>query len=106
MPVGPIGSVIYSKQVMHLQASKQTELQNSIEMQNALAAAAANEKAKEFKEVRALEDIHKIDPEQEHERQQQDEESAAREKQTKHVEHEHEEDDEAPLHVGLLDVKA
>lgn len=106
MPVGPVGNVIYSNQLMHLQASKQIDYQNSIELQNVVAAATLNEKENEVGEVRPAEETYKIDPEKEHNRQEKDEESGATQEQMKQEKHEHEEDEEAPLHVGLLDVKA
>ena len=106
MPVGPVGNVIYANQVMHLQASKQIDHQNSIQMQNALAAAALNEKESEVGEVKPAEETYKIDPEKEHDRQKNDEESGATEEQIKKESHEKEEDEEKPLHVGLLDIKA
>lgn len=106
MPVGPIGNVIYANQVMHLQASKQNDHQNSIQMQNAVAAAMLAEKEDEVEDVRPPEETYKIDPEKEHERQKREEEGGATKEQMKQVEHEHEKDEEAPLHVGLLDIKA
>ena len=47
MPVGPIGSVIYANQMIPVQASKQTEVQNALQMQSAVAAALQNEKEDE-----------------------------------------------------------
>lgn len=46
MPVGPVGSIIYANQVMHLQAVKQTDYQNSIQMQGVIAASMTKEKEK------------------------------------------------------------
>lgn len=106
MPVGPIGNVIYANQVMHLQASKQNDLQNSIQMQSAIASAMTQEKEEEVADVRPAEETYKIDPEKEHQKEKEDEESGAKQEQMRQVEHEQEEDEEAPLHVGLLDIKA
>ena len=44
MPVGPGGNIIYANQVMHLQAVKQTDYQNSIPVQGVIAAAMSKEK--------------------------------------------------------------
>ena len=101
MPVGPIGSVIYANQMIPVQASKQTEVQNALQMQSAVAAALQNEK----QDVRPAEETYKIDPEKEHERQKNEEEQGATAEEYKRDGKEHDEE-ETPLHVGLLDIKA
>lgn len=106
MPVGPVGNIIYANQVMHLQAVKQTDYQNSIQMQGVIAASMTKEKENEVEDVRPAEEAHKIDPEKEHQRETDDEESGAMEEQMRQAKHEKEEDEEKPLHVGLLDIKA
>ena len=69
MPVGPVGNIIYANQVMHLQAVKQTDYQNSIQMQGVIAASMTKEKENEVEDVRPAEEAHKIDPEKEHQRE-------------------------------------
>lgn len=105
MPVGPIGNMIYANQLMHLQASKQGEYQNRVDMQNMVAAALANEKEEDIQEVRPTEETYKIDPEKEHERKKNEEE--AREKEQNETAHmDDEEVDETPIQSGHLDIKA
>ena len=106
MPVGPVGNVIYANQVMHLQASKQSDHQNSIEMQGVIAASMTKEKENEIEDVRPAEETYKIDPEKEHQRETDDEESGVMNERTKQEKHEKEDDEDKPLHVGLLDIKA
>ncbi len=106
MPVGPIGSVIYANQMIPVQASKQTELQNALEMQSIVAAALQNEKEDEVQEIRPAEESYKIDPEKEHERQKNEEEEGATQEEYKRDEKERKEEEKKPLHVGLLDIKA
>ncbi|MDD2384168.1 MAG: hypothetical protein PHN18_08255 [Sulfurospirillaceae bacterium] len=106
MPVGPIGSVIYANQLTTLQASKQGDYQNRVDIQNAAAVAMLNEKEDEVQEVRAPEETYRIDPENEHEKQKKDEENGAKEEQIRLEKHEHQEEENEPPHLGLLDVKA
>ncbi|DAB34065.1 MAG TPA: hypothetical protein CFH82_07155 [Sulfurospirillum sp. UBA12182] len=108
MAIGPIGAHIYVNQNMQVQASKQTDFQNRLEMQNLQAAAVANEKNKEVTEVRPTEETYKIDPENEHEKQKREEESGAKEEETtKDTKHKHlkESDEEEPPAIGHLDIK-
>ncbi len=106
MPVGPVGNVIYANQMIPVQASKQTELQNALEMQSIVAAALQNEKEDEVQEIRPAEESYKIDPEKEHERQKNEEEEGATQEEYKRDEKERKEEEKKPLHVGLLDIKA
>jgi len=106
MPVGPVGSVIYANQMMPVQASKQTELQNALEMQSIVAASLLNEKEDEVQDVRPAEETYKIDPDKEHERQKNEEEQGATEEEYKRDEKERKEEEHKPYHVGLLDIKA
>ncbi|MDD3342324.1 MAG: hypothetical protein PHR87_01980 [Sulfurospirillaceae bacterium] len=106
MPVGPIGSVIYANQLTTLQASKQGDYQNRVDIQNAAAAALLNEKEDEIQEVRPTEETYRIDPENEHEKQKRDEESGEKEEEIRQEKHAHTQDDEEPTHLGLLDIKA
>ncbi len=105
MPVGPVGSVIYANQMIPIQASKQTEVQNALQMQSAVAAAMQNEKEDEVQDVRPTEETYKIDPEKEHQRQTNEEEQGTTEEEYKRDGKEHK-DEETPYHVGLLDIKA
>jgi hypothetical protein len=109
MAVGPIGNLIYANQMMHIQASKETDYQNSVQMQNVLASAMQQEKDEVVEEVRPTEESYKIDPENEHERQKHDEENAETNEQEKPHEEaktSSEEEEEKPPYHGLLDVKA
>ncbi len=105
MPVGPIGNVIYANQMIPMQASKQAELQNALQMQSVVAAALQHEKEDEVQDVRPPEEAYRIDPEKEHERQKNEEEQGATAEEYKRDGKEHDEE-ETPLHVGLLDIKA
>ncbi len=103
MPVGPVGSVIYANQMIPVQASKQTEVQNALQMQSAVAAALQNEKEDEVQDIRPTEETYKIDPEKEHERQRDDEENSAEENPTPSDDSEEE---ISTLPPRLLDIKA
>ncbi len=81
MAIGPIGAHIYVNQNMQVQASKQNEFQNRLDMQNAAASQSANDKGKEIREIRPTEETYKIDPEKEHEKEKSEEESGAKEEQ-------------------------
>ena len=109
MPVESIGSVIYANQMIPTQAAKQTDYQNSIQMQSVIAAAIQGEKDEEVEEIRPAEESYKIDPENEHERQKHDEESGATEEQMKqeeHTEHHTPEEEIPAVHDGHLGGKA
>lgn len=113
MPVGPIGNVIYANQMIPVQAGKQMDYLNSVQMQSAIAEALQNEKEEVVEDVRPAEETYKIDPEHEHEHQRRDEENGATEEQMKQKEElaEHHEaqptEEEVPaVHDGHLDVKA
>ena len=82
MPIGPLGSTIYTNQNTTVAATKQAGVQSRAEMQNLMASAIANEKDKIIKELRPTEEAHKIDPEKEHQRQRSEEESGAKEEET------------------------
>lgn len=81
MAIGPIGAHIYVNQNMQVQASKQTDFQNKLDLQNVQAAAMANEKDKEVQEVRPPEETYKIDPEHEHEKEKKEQEENAQKEQ-------------------------
>ncbi|MDD3324729.1 MAG: hypothetical protein PHN38_06380 [Sulfurospirillaceae bacterium] len=106
--IGPIGNTIYANQLMHLQASKQIDFQNRVDLQNSAALSAANEKEEEVVEVRPTEETYKIDPEKEHQKEKNEEESGAKEEEIKQTKKEHAEEDENDdtSSGGLLDVKA
>lgn len=108
MAIGPIGGMTYANQNMQVAASKQTDFQNKLDLQNVQAAAAANEKDKEVTEVRPTEETYKIDPEHEHEKEKREEESGAKEEQTtKDTKHKKlkESEEEQPIQAGHLDIK-
>ena len=105
--VGPIGNVIYANQMVTVQAGKQMDYLNSLQMQSALAEALQDEKEEVVKEVRPTEESYKIDPENEHERQRDDEESGATQEQMQQEAATSEEEEDVPaVHDGHLDVKA
>lgn len=108
MAIGPIGAHIYVNQNMQVAASKQTDFQNKLDLQNVQAAALANEKNKEVEEVRPAEETYKIDPEKEHEKEKNEEETGAKEeeitKDTKHKKLKESEDDSSEP-TSLLDIK-
>lgn len=109
--VGAIGNVIYANQMIPVQAAKQMDYQNSVQMQSMIAEAMQNEKEEIVEDVRPAEESYKIDPENEHERHKHDEESGATEEQMKQEEElaQHsvpEEEDTSVIHEGHLDVKA
>lgn len=106
MPVGPIGNVIYANQLMTLQASKQGDHQNRVDMQNVMAAAMLNEKEDEVNEIRPTEETYRIDPENEHEKQKHDEESGEKEEEIRRESKEHSKEEEVAPKIGLLDIKA
>lgn len=103
MPVGPVGSVIYANQMIPVQASKQTEVQNALQMQSAVAAALQNEKEDEVQDIRPTEETYKIDPEKEHEHQRDDEENTPEEQ---HASSDEPEEEISSLPPRLLDIKA
>ncbi|ATB70914.1 hypothetical protein SJPD1_2826 [Sulfurospirillum diekertiae] len=109
--VGAIGNVIYANQMVTVQAAKQMDYQNSVQMQSMIAEAMQNEKEEIVEDVRPAEETYKIDPENEHERQKSEEENGATEEQMKQheemKEHSKAEEEEVPaVHDGHLDVKA
>ncbi|QIR75979.1 hypothetical protein FA592_06930 [Sulfurospirillum diekertiae] len=109
--VGAIGNVIYANQMVTVQAAKQMDYQNSVQMQSMIAEAMQNEKEEIVEDVRPAEETYKIDPENEHERQKNEEENGATEEQMKQQEemkeHSKAEEEEVPaVHDGHLDVKA
>jgi hypothetical protein len=111
MPVGPIGNVIYANQMVTVQAGKQMDYQNSVQMQSMLAEAMQNEKEEVVEDVRPAEETYKIDPEHEHEHQRREEENGASEEQMKQKEelaehHEAKEEEVPAVHDGHLDIKA
>lgn len=82
MPITPVGGMIYANQNMQVAASKQTDFQNRLDVQNTAAAATINEKEKEIEEVRPPEETYKIDPEHEHDKEGSDEETGEKEEET------------------------
>jgi len=110
--IGSIGNVIYANQMIPVQAAKQMDYLNSVQMQSAVAEAMQNEKEEIVEDVRPAEETYKIDPEHEHEHQRRDEENGASEEQMKQKEelaehHASEEEDEKPVvQEGHLDIKA
>lgn len=108
--VGAIGNVIYANQMVTVQAAKQMDYQNSVQMQSMIAEAMQNEKEEIVEDIRPAEESYKIDPENEHEHQKHEEESGATQEQMKQEEELAEqsvpEEDTSVIHEGHLDVKA
>lgn len=69
MAISPIAGAIYANQVAPQASVIQADQQAKIDMQNAMAAALANEKNKEITEVRATEETYHVDPDNEHEKE-------------------------------------
>lgn len=69
MAISPIAGAIYANQVAPQASVIQAEQNAKIDMQNAMAAALANEKEKEVTEVRATEETYHVDPDNEHEKE-------------------------------------
>lgn len=107
MAIGPIGAHIYVNQNMQVQASKQTDFQNKLDLQNVQAAAMANEKDKEVQEVRPPEETYKIDPEHEHEKEKKEQEEnaqkeqVAKEKKEEKPQENEQNDDESFSHLDI-----
>ncbi len=76
MAIGPVGAVTYANQAMPAQATQQSNFQNRLDMQNALASEIAEESKEEIEEVRPAEESYKIDPENEHEKEKNKEEQS------------------------------
>lgn len=74
MAISPVAGTIYANQVAPQASVIQADQQAKIDMQNAMAAALANEKEKEITEVRATEETYHVDPDNEHEKERSKEE--------------------------------
>ena len=74
MAISPVAGTIYANQVAPQASVIQADQQAKIDMQNAMAAALANEKEKEVTEVRATEETYQVDPDNEHEKERSKEE--------------------------------
>lgn len=102
MAVSPLGNIIQVHQNMTAQATKQANFQSRVDLQDAFANAAANEKSKEVKEVRPTEEIYKIDPEREHEKDRNEQEQQASEHTNKEKkENEQEEEGSSSHHLDI-----
>ena len=88
--LGPIGNAIHVNQLTPAVASEKNSLQNRVELQNMAAANASNAKTKEIEEVRPTEEIHKVDPDREHNNQRAQEETPKEKESTE----EHQENDD------------
>lgn len=69
MSISPVAGAIYANQVAPLTSSVQGSEQAKLDMQNALAAAAANEEEKRIEETRATEETYRIDPQNQHDKE-------------------------------------
>ena len=110
MAITPVGGMVYANQNVQAVATKQADFQSRLDAQNVAAAAAANDKDKEVREVRPTEETYKIDPEKEHQREKSDEETGAKEEQVFAKKREKNENDPAdtthdPLPGSRLDFK-
>lgn len=69
MAISPVAGAIYANQVAPAASAIQGEQQAKFDMQNALAAAAANEQEKRIEETRPAEEIYHVDPERDEQQQ-------------------------------------
>ena len=90
MAISPVAGAIYANQVAPAASAIQGEQQAKFDMQSALAAAAANEQKKEVEEIRATDEIYKINPDK------QEQKNAKQEKKKK---------DEKELNLDEIDEK-
>lgn len=97
MPIGPIGSAIYTNQQIAIVASEQTAQQNKFDLQNLAAAAIVNEKEQEVQAVRPTEKTGETN--EDAERKKREEEENEKNKHNK----KDEDKKMPPLH--LLDIK-
>lgn len=104
MAVDGVGNMLYIHQNMHLQAGKQTEVQNRFDMQNLAAMEILKDEDNEVQEVRPTEESYKIDPEHEHEKEKSDEESGAKEEQIKQRQKIKQDDDDSTPSEHILDI--
>ncbi len=82
MAIGPIGAIAYANQATPSLATKQTNFQNRLDMQNTIAATALDDKEVEVTEVRPAEETYKIDPQNQHEKEKNQEQDAEEEKES------------------------
>ena len=90
MAISPVTGAIYANQVAPAASAIQGEQQAKFDMQSALAAAAASEQKKEVEEIRATDEIYKINPDK------QEQKNAKQEKKKK---------DEKELSLDEIDEK-
>lgn len=81
MAISPVASTIYANQVAPAASNIQSDLQAKFDIQNALAAAAANEEQKRVEQTRPAEQSHQIDPENEQEKNPQNNQEQKKKKQ-------------------------
>ena len=104
--VGPIGSTIFTNQMMPAVSTTQTAENNRVDFQNMAAQAAVNEKQKEVEDVRPAEENHSVDPDREHQKEEGEENA----KMTKKREKKEQDDDADTLEnmgnaLHKLDIK-
>ncbi len=97
--VGPIGNAIHVNQLTAAVASEKNSLQNRVELQNIAAANASNAKTKEVEEVRPTEEIHKVDPDREHNNQRAQEETPQEKESPEQKEHQEYDEQESSVDV-------
>ncbi|WP_331774885.1 hypothetical protein [Sulfurospirillum sp. 1612] len=82
MAIGPIGAITYANQATPSLATKQTNFQNRLDMQNTIAAAALDDKEVEVTEIRPTEETYKIDPQNQHEKEKNQEQDKEEEQES------------------------
>ena len=108
MAVSPISNIIFINQNMHVAAGVQTSQFNRYDLQNLAAQTLVNEKEKIVEEVRPIEEMHKIDPDREHEREKAKEQEKEQEEAANHKPKDSTEDEKnikEELRTSHLDIR-
>ena len=81
MPITPIDGITFINQNMQVAATKQIDFQNRLDLQNAAAVAAVNDKEKEIEEADKTKESRELDSDREHNQEKSDEETGTKEKE-------------------------
>ena len=81
MPITPIEGITYINQNMQVAATKQIDFQSRLDLQNAAAVEAINNKNNEVEETDKAQESKKLDSDQEHNQEKSDQETGAKEKE-------------------------
>jgi len=105
MAIGPIGAVAYANQATPAQAKLQSNFQNRLDMQSAVAADIQDADKQEIQDVRPAEETYKIDPEHEHEKEKKEQEQKAQEEKLAKEIKKKKEDEKDSISSHHLDIK-